>query len=53
MPPMACIYALIEGMAKAFVAGWTPAERCGSAYSVFNVAIGLTALPASLLAGLL
>lgn len=46
-------YALTEGVAKAFVADLTPAERRGSAYGVFNAAIGLTALPASVLAGLL
>ncbi len=46
-------YALTEGVAKAFVADLTPAERRGTAYGVFNAAIGLTALPASVLAGLL
>ncbi len=46
-------YALTEGVAKAFVADLTPAERRGAAYGAFNAAIGLTALPASVLAGLL
>ncbi|MER2600008.1 MAG: MFS transporter [Caldilineales bacterium] len=46
-------YALTEGSAKALVADVvTPAQR-GSAYGLFNGAIGLAALPASLLAGLL
>jgi MFS family permease len=46
-------YGLSEGAAKAFVADLVPAEARGAAYGVFNAAIGLTALPASLAAGLL
>jgi len=46
-------YGLTEGVAKAFVADLVPAERRGSAYGIFHAAIGLTALPASLLAGVL
>ncbi len=46
-------YALTEGVAKALVADLVPSERRGTAYGVYNAAIGLTALPASVLAGLL
>jgi MFS family permease len=46
-------YGLTEGAAKAFVADLVPAEARGSAYGLFNAAIGLAALPASVLAGLL
>ena len=46
-------YGLSEGAAKALVADLVPAEARGTAYGVFNAAIGLTALPASLAAGIL
>jgi MFS family permease len=46
-------YAATEGTAKALVADLVPAEQRGTAYGLFNAAIGLTALPASLMAGLL
>lgn len=46
-------YAASEGAAKAYVADLVPAERRGTAYGLFNAAIALTALPASLIAGLL
>ncbi len=46
-------YAATEGIAKALVADLVPAEQRGAAYGLFNAAIGLTALPASLFAGLL
>jgi MFS family permease len=46
-------YALTEGTAKALVADLVLAEQRGTAYGLFNGAIGLAALPASLLAGLL
>ena len=46
-------YALTEGVAKAMVADLVPAERRGTAYGMYNAAVGLAALPASLLAGLL
>ncbi|PWH12492.1 MAG: MFS transporter [Anaerolineae bacterium] len=46
-------YAATEGAAKAFVADLVPAERRGMAYGLYNAAIALTALPASLLAGIL
>jgi len=46
-------YALTEGVAKALVADIVPEEQRGTAYGLFNAAIGLTALPASLIAGIL
>jgi MFS family permease len=46
-------YALTEGVAKALVADIVPQEQRGTAYGMFNAAIGLTALPASLIAGIL
>jgi len=46
-------YGLSEGAAKAFVADLVPSERRGTAYGVYNAAIGLMALPASLVAGIL
>ncbi len=46
-------YAMAEGVAKALVADLIPPEKRGTAYGVFNAAIGLTAFPASALAGLL
>jgi MFS family permease len=46
-------YAATEGSAKAFIADLVPAERRGTAYGLYNAAIGLMALPASAIAGLL
>jgi MFS family permease len=46
-------YAATEGSAKALVADLVPTEKRGTAYGLFNAAIGLVALPASLIAGLL
>jgi MFS family permease len=46
-------YAATEGVARALVADLVPQERRGAAYGLFNAAIGLAALPASLIAGLL
>ena len=46
-------YGLTEGSAKAFVADLVPKKRRGAAYGWYNGAVGLAALPASLLAGLL
>lgn len=46
-------YALTEGVAKALVADIVPQEQRGTAYGYFNAAIGLAALPASLIAGVL
>ncbi len=44
-------YALTEGTEKALVADFVPAEKRGAAFGWFNLAIGLGALPASLLFG--
>lgn len=46
-------YAATEGTAKALVGDLVPAEQRGTAYGVFNAAIGITALPDSVLAGFL
>lgn len=46
-------YAATEGAAKAFVADLVPPERRGTAYGLYNAAVALTALPASLIAGVL
>jgi MFS family permease len=46
-------YAATEGVAKALVADLVPDSQRGAAYGLFNAAIGITALPASFLAGIL
>jgi MFS family permease len=46
-------YAATEGSAKALVADLVPEAQRGTAYGLFNAAIGLTALPASVIAGVL
>jgi MFS family permease len=46
-------YAATEGAARALIADLVPAERRGTAYGLYNAAIGLTAFPASAIAGLL
>jgi MFS family permease len=46
-------YALTEGAAKALVADFISQEQRGTAYGLFNAAIGIMALPASLIAGIL
>lgn len=46
-------YGMVEGTAKAFVADLVPAQQRGRAYGVYNAAVGLTAFPASFIAGLL
>jgi MFS family permease len=46
-------YAATEGTAKALVADLVPDAQRGTAYGLFNAAIGLTALPASVIAGVL
>ena len=45
--------ALTAGVEKAFVADLVQAEQRGMAYGLFNTAIGIAALPASLIAGVL
>lgn len=44
-------YALTEGTEKAFVADLVPPQRRGAAFGWYNLAIGLGALPASLIFG--
>lgn len=46
-------YAAVEGTAKALVADLIPSEQRGTAYGYYNAVVGLMALPASLLAGIL
>jgi MFS family permease len=46
-------YGMVEGTAKAFVADLVPKEQRGTAYGVYNAAVGLTAFPASFIAGVL
>ena len=47
----ALFYALTEGTEKAFVADLIPKERRGAAFGWFNLAVGLGALPASIIFG--
>jgi MFS family permease len=49
----AVYYAFTEGPQKAFVADLVPANLRGSAYGLFNFATGITALPASIVFGLI
>lgn len=49
----ALFYGLTEGSERAFVADLVPERFRGRAYGVFHAAIGITALPASVLFGLL
>ncbi len=44
-------YGIVEGAAKAFVADLVPAERRGTAYGYYQGLVGMTLLPASVLAG--
>lgn len=46
-------YAMFEGTSKALVADLVPVEARGTAFGVYNAALGVMALPASLVAGLL
>ncbi len=46
-------YGTVEGTAKAFVADLVEKEQRGTAYGVYNAAVGIAALPASLIAGVL
>jgi len=45
-------FGLTEGVEKAFVADMVPAKRRGTAFGLYNLAFGITVLPASLLFGL-
>ena len=46
-------YGVFEGASKALVADLIPSEKRGTAYGIYNAAIGIVALPASLIAGIL
>lgn len=46
-------YGFTEGVAKALVADLIPEEWRGTAFGVYNIVIGLTLIPASLIAGFL
>ena len=46
-------YGMSEGVARAFVADLIPASQRGAAFGAYHAAVGLTALPASLIAGIL
>ena len=46
-------YAATEGAARALVADLVPSAQRGGAYGLYNAAVGITVLPASLIAGLL
>lgn len=46
-------YAATEGVAKALIADIVPEVQRGTAYGLYAAAVGLTALPASLIAGVL
>lgn len=46
-------YAFTEGTGKALIADLVPDENRGTAYGLYNAAIGLMALPASVVAGIL
>ena len=45
--------ALTDGVTKALIADLVPASSRGTAYGVYNAAVGVTILPASLIAGVL
>lgn len=53
MIPYGAYYGLTEGAARAFVADLVPIHLRGTAYGVYNAAVGITVLPASAIAGLL
>lgn len=44
-------YGLAEGVARAFVADLVPQEKRGTAYGLFHGIVGITLLPASIIAG--
>jgi MFS family permease len=46
-------YGTVEGVAKAYVADIVPPEQRGTAYGIYNAVVGIAALPASLIAGVL
>ena len=44
-------YGMSEGAEKALVADFVPSEHRGTAFGIYNGAVGIAALPASLLFG--
>ncbi len=46
-------YGVVEGAAKALVADLVPTTRRGTAYGLYHAGVGLAALPASVIAGVL
>ncbi|MFC2032937.1 MFS transporter [Chloroflexota bacterium] len=44
-------YGIVEGVVRAFVADMVPEEKRGTAYGLYYGVVGLTLLPASLIAG--
>jgi len=44
-------YGSAEGIARAFVADLVPVQKRGTAYGLFHGVVGITLLPASLIAG--
>ncbi len=46
-------YALTEGVGKALIADLVPKDQRGTAYGLYNGALGLAAFPASFIAGIL
>lgn len=46
-------YGTVEGTAKALVADIVRPDQRGTAYGIYNAAVGVSALPASLIAGIL
>jgi MFS family permease len=44
-------YGVVEGVARAFVADLVPKERRGTAYGLYHGVVGMSLLPASLIAG--
>jgi len=44
-------YGIVEGVARAFVADLVPEEKRGTAYGLYHGVVGLSLLPASLIAG--
>jgi MFS family permease len=46
-------YGLVEGSARAYVADLAGADERGSAYGLYHAVVGIVALPASIIAGVL
>jgi MFS family permease len=46
-------YAAVEGTARAYIADIVPPPQRGTAYGLYNAAVGIAVLPASLIAGIL